>query len=369
MGLDKHKPILLRKDFSIDPFYAQNAQLASQSKSSLPNVETDVAIDKGQSSYYSVERVLKKLLENDKFIDTYLQRSRTQLGYVTQIRIANAVNCYGVGEETDLNGIYKKFFDQHINDFHGDGNKTLSSVAIDFLKADMSNFDINGAKHSFQSYEDAYGKQLNPDQYVCPTATSALQVSNDIVVKVEFSEDVKRPTNFINVMVCNKQTNGQFVQAVELNADAMVQFPSLTSTTYIYKEWLSGIKELYIHIPTTFTLYNENKNASASDYYEHEDVARNMTIVKVTINARHFMLNNIYQVHVCGQSLPLQIHNYGSEKLFSDVVLPSMLKTLCVQPTSNSTNVNCIYDDTYQTYTLYFMCYGTDEQAVKIFGD
>ena len=68
----------------------------------------------------------------------------------------------------------------------------------------------------------------------------------------------------------------------------------MTSTSYIYKEWLSGIKELYIHIPTTFTMYNENPHANDASYYAYENVKNNATLLKITINRRHFNLNNIY---------------------------------------------------------------------------
>lgn len=92
MGLDKQKKILLRNDFDIDPLYQKNAPLSIENKTTLPNLEDDVMIDKRQSVYYSFEHVLKKLLDNDKFIDSYLQKTRTQLDYVTKDRLSAAVD-------------------------------------------------------------------------------------------------------------------------------------------------------------------------------------------------------------------------------------------------------------------------------------
>ena len=361
MGLDKRKPILLKNDFDIDPLYAQNAQLSIESKSTMPYLAQDVAIDKGQSTYYSVEYVLQKLLANDKFINEFMNRNTSQLSYVSKERLSSSIDQTNATISPDTSSIYANAYESHLDEFHGNGNATLVSVANDFMKVDMSNFDYDGAKKNFL--------ECSPSATDIPTSQDAMQLSNDIVVNVEFSDQVRRPTNFVNALVCNRMTGMKFKSAIELDLDMMIQLPALTSTSYIYKEWLSGIKELYIHIPTTFTMYNENLHANDVDYYMHENVKDNATLLQVTINRRHFNLNNIYQAYICGQSFPLQIHNESNNLHYADVILPSMLKTLCVQPSGKSTNVECIYDDVQQTYTLYFVCYGTDEQAIKLFCD
>ena len=77
-------------------------------------------------------------------------------------------------------------------------------------------------------------------------------------------------------------------------------------------------------MPTTFTFYNENLDG--------EHVNENATWIQVKLNARHFKLNHIYQAHICGQSLPMQMHNTDeSNPYFNDVVLPSMLRTMCLE--------------------------------------
>jgi hypothetical protein len=63
---------------------------------------------------------------------------------------------------------------------------------------------------------------------------------------------------------------------------------------YIYKKWLSGFKELYIYLPTTFTYYKGNDVIYGD---EHPD--KNATFIKVGINYRHFKFNHIYQAHIC----------------------------------------------------------------------
>ena len=358
MGLDKLKRILLKDDFNIDPLYQKNAPLSIENKTTLPNLEDDVMIDKRQSVYYSFEHVLKKLLDNDKFIDEYLNKTRTQLDYVTKARLDEAVS--STIQTTAGIKIYNDYLAKHLSEYHSNQSYPLSDVAENFVKSDLSNFDANGARENFQ--------KRYPDQQQLSSSTS-IQISNDFVVKVEFSENERRPTNYVNAAVLNKMTGGQFRSSIDAETNMSTQIPSLASMTYIYKEWLSGMKELYVHLPTTFTMYNENKDASLLDFYKGEKIDENKTIIQLKINRRHFKWNHIYQAYICGQSLPLQIHNESNYAYFSDVILPSVLKTMCVQPNGSEDNVNCIYDENTSMYTLYFTCYGTDEQAIRIFGD
>jgi hypothetical protein len=63
----------------------------------------------------------------------------------------------------------------------------------------MSNFDAYGAKNNFQK---ADGTITN----------DSLNLSNDIVIDVEFddSDNVRSSTNYIAVYVCNENTNWTF---------------------------------------------------------------------------------------------------------------------------------------------------------------
>ena len=45
--------------------------------------------------------------------------------------------------------IYENAYESHLDEYHSNGNATLISVANDFMKADMSNFDYDGAKDAF----------------------------------------------------------------------------------------------------------------------------------------------------------------------------------------------------------------------------
>jgi hypothetical protein len=63
----------------------------------------------------------------------------------------------------------------------------------------------------------------------------------------------------------------------------------------------------------------------------------------------------------------MQIHA-DKNPYFSDIVLPSMLRSLCVA-NGNESNTEMIYDRKASMYYLYFVCYGTDSQAIRIFAD
>ena len=366
MGLDKTKPILLKDDFIADPFFPKNSLLKTQVKSYLPTLKEDVQIAKSQNVHYSFEYVLKRLLDNDKYISRYISLLNDQIEYLTppgttaESRLSAAVDTTGVDTDESHMTIYQEYLQQHLNDYHSNPQiYSLSSVHQNFIKSDMSNFDEEGARQNFQERHET---------------GQTVQIKNDIVVNMEFSDsgDDGKQTNYVNVAVCNDKTNGVFKSTMNANASMIGLMPSTNDVSYIYKEWLSGMKELYIYVPTTFTFYNENPKIADADYYKNEDVKSKSTIVRLKINRRHFNIQNIYQAFICGQSLPLQIHNDNEGNVYySDVVLPSVLKTLCLTDDSSphSSNVECIYDEEQSTLTLYFTCYGTDAQAIRIIGD
>ena len=143
----------------------------------------------------------------------------------------------------------------------------------------------------------------------------------------------------------------------------MNAIPDMTDCKYIYKKWLSGFKELYIYLPTTFTFY---KGLDLEYGEEHPD--KNATFIKIGINYRHFNFNHIYQAHICGQSLPMHIETTKEKPYFNDIILPSMLRSMCVSDELTN-NTDMIKDNRTSMYYLYFTCYGTDAQAIRIFGD
>jgi len=76
MGLLKKKPILFSKDFkdSADPFHDENVKAKAVHKSSLPNDKQDILVKKSQAVFFTVDNILQKLLDNDRFIQQYLEK-------------------------------------------------------------------------------------------------------------------------------------------------------------------------------------------------------------------------------------------------------------------------------------------------------
>jgi len=115
----------------------------------------------------------------------------------------------------------------------------LSSAEAQYLDIDASNFDEAGARSHFM-------------------LSAGSSLSNDMLVEVEYddSPNVRRASNYVNVTVANRQTRWAFKQNIVEQVGTASNIPKLDTCTYIYKRWLSGLKELYIHLPSTFTFYN-----------------------------------------------------------------------------------------------------------------
>ena len=366
MGLDKTKRILLQQDFERDPFKATNTILSAQSNTSLPTSQEDVLLAHGQNVYFSVQNSLKRLLQNDVFIQNFLSKSNDFVKYAAQHGLLSSLSSdINVDVLATAHRIYESYLSVHEYEYHGapgsiDGisaaTEMLSSVNDKYLDSNLANFDRAGAMKNFQKTSQSDG-QLS--------SCSSFALSNDFVVKYEFddSPEILHPLNYVNVEVLNRQTGGIFKQVMNTQLVTTHIVPKVTETKYIYKEWMSGFKELYVYIPTTYTFYNENVDG--------EDINKNATWIRLNVNARHFGFNHIYQTHICGQSLPMQIHNESSTiSCFNDVILPSMLRTMALGSTiETDTNTGSIYNSYDSKYVFYFVCYGTDAQAIRIFGD
>lgn len=333
-------------------------------------------LDKGQSLFYSVEYALKRLLQNDEFAENFFKKSSSQVELAVDAGLLTSQKVDENMTAPQATGIYKQYYDRHLREYHGKDSNSfehvvfeggvadcmISDVARIYANADMSDFDEPGALSAFQKRMplDTDGIQALSAMPML-SACNDIALSNDVLVETEFSDSpaVRRASNYVNVTVLNARTNHAFRQKMTDQTQTMDVVPSLGECTYIYKRWLSGFKELYVYLPTTFTYYQENMHG--------EDVNKNATWICLRINKRHFQFNHIYQAHICGQSLPMQIHNEEAGH-FNDVILPSMLRTMCTSD-DEAVNTQMIYDSYNAQYVLYFVCYGSDSQAIRIFGD
>lgn len=359
MGLNKTKKILTQADFHLDQFAQENMRLSAASQNSMPTDADDIMLAPRQNVYYSIEHALKRLLQNDLFIDKFYKTGGNFVSSAVEHDLSIALSS-NITIDPSTTTIYNNYLNQHINEYHIGTNNILSTVNEQYLNTDFSNFDLNGALTAFQHKSGNSSQALEP-----LNKRGEVALSNDFVINYEFNDspNVLHPLNYVNVAVMNKKTGYEFKQIMKDKLTTSQPVPKPSESTYIYKEWMSGFKELYIYVPTTYTFYNENVDG--------EDINKNATWIRVRINARHFHFNHIYQAHICGQSLPMQIHNDNTNiNYFNDVILPSMLRNLALGSVNESEgNTNSIYDPYYSQYVLYFVCYGTDAQAIRIFGD
>ena len=116
------------------------------------------------------------------------------------------------------------------------------------------------------------------------------------------------------------------------------------------KKYKSNIKELYIYIPTTGTQYVNHvegmQYCSNSNYAFVRSntktaisgtVADLKTKLRVWLDAEHFSFNEIYNVFINGNSLPLKIftdkdkHDEGeSQQYFHSYMEPSIVNSMPV---------------------------------------
>ena len=155
--------------------------------------------------------------------------------------------------------------------------------------------------------------------------------------------------------------------------------------TYLFRRWMSGITEIYVHIPTTNTYYI-NHVASTPNYNINEDTTelsaanvtqfgRNKTVfkhnpnepgvyttVKLALSRYVFFIDQMLEVQACGNSLPLKIYketvrengsdnDFEAAQYFNSYIAPTVLTSTLL---------------TNDDYIFNFACFGADEQAIKL---
>ena len=141
------------------------------------------------------------------------------------------------------------------------------------------------------------------------------QVSNDIVFEQYWGDD----------------SDWNITLSVEnhLTSQANANF------TYLFRRWMSGMTEIYVHIPTTNTYYinhvpsspNYNINETITELtaanvshfgrdkqvFSH-DPNNSYTKIRLTLSRSVFNINMLLNVQACGNSLPLKIYRETIEE-------------------------------------------------------
>lgn len=121
-------------------------------------------LDKGQSLFYSVEYTLKRLLQNDKFVENFFKKSSSQIELAVDAGLLTSQNVDKNMTSPQTTGIYKQYYDNHLREYHkkdlnsfkhtdfegGVADCMISDVARIYANTDMSDFDEPGALLVFQ---------------------------------------------------------------------------------------------------------------------------------------------------------------------------------------------------------------------------
>lgn len=72
MGLLKDKKILIDTNFTKDNYYTENSYYKTINKMSFPTTSSDIEVQANQPIFYSINNILNRLLDNDKYIERYI---------------------------------------------------------------------------------------------------------------------------------------------------------------------------------------------------------------------------------------------------------------------------------------------------------
>ena len=312
-----------KNTFNTNKFLAQNILNEYAQNISLPNNSETNQVQPNQFVNGTINLFFKKLLDNDKIISCYIDQLDNKINK-TEASISANFKQEDQNYNTDNIAIkYNLLSTEHINTYH---NKNSS---IEILNTNAALNDCSDLK--LELTEQKLTKIEETDNQFCAT--------DDEVIEFEFDDDDLEQTHII-VNVYNKATSYQKAFYI---MDERIQgnIPSLIKVPYIIKKWISGIKELYVYLGTTFTFYNSVPDTD------------NPTLIDLSLSKKHFNINEIIDLKITGQSFPIKIDISTTNRLYTDKILPSVV-----------TDVKTSNDEEY--YHLYFACYGTDSQAISI---
>lgn len=212
-------------------------------------------------------------------------------------------------------------------------------------------------------------------EYSWQTATDDadnLMVHNDIIQECMFGtyadgDIVAYSHNFLNS--CDIETEEGYSTEIQ-------------ELSYVMKRWMSGITELYISIPTTSTFYLPNQygasNCKTGDVISYErknlldfgesivqqdsTISTHYTKLMVGIASAEYSVDNLLDVQINGNSLPLKIYKDTNA---SKTTLAGQLYRSFIQP-SICTNYDLTKTDGDGYMYFNFACFGSDAQAIRL---
>ena len=221
-------------------------------------------------------------------------------------------------------------------------------------------------------------------------------VENDIIDTIERGGESEDSNSFVKVAVRNWATMNISTEAFYSDDNFISKFTDPTSgkvfdistVPYIVKNWKSGLKEIYIYVPTTATYYINNPQGISNSLYSYNSIGRQnvpgvsntnilescCTDLRVYLYNLYFGIKTIVAAQCIGNSLPLKIYkdNVNADDswkgFFDTVVQPSVLRSLPKTSDESVNNVRVCTDDS-ERICLDFSIYGTDAQAIRIIAE
>lgn len=286
-----------------------------------------------------------------------------------------------------------------IEQIYGIVNDNIKKIIEKHVKALHSKnsliFKVNekaSNRLTFISKED-----LHNDIYDTSMADGIRIVKNDVIDSITYGgQSSDDQNNYVKVGISNWALNSMSTTNTYADSNFVTGFtdPSSGKTfdisvvPYVVKKWKSGVKEIYIYVPTTGTYYMNNPQGISNSKYSMNVISRrnvngrsavnilqdSCTTLRVYLYNSYFDIKTIIAAQCVGNSLPLKIYkdNVNAEEewkgVFDAVIEPSALRTL---PISNGVNVNNITSMTDEFGRIYldFSVYGTDSQAIRIIAE
>ena len=277
-------------------------------------------------------------------------------------------------------------------------NEELAKVIAEHIEKDHkeSSFITKLNKKADVNLSFLSTADKHEDKFKYDVANGVRVIENDIIDTIEIGGEDSKSDSYVKVAVKNWATNNIETEAFYSEDGFVSKFIDPTSkktfdistVPYIVKNWKSGLKEIYVYVPTTATYYINNPQGMSNSLYSYNAIGRQnipgvsnvnilescCTTLRVYLYNSHFRINTILAAQCVGNSLPLKIYkdNVNASDswkgFFDTVVQPSVLRTLPMTKDGSVNNVRVCTDETDRIY-LDFSVYGTDAQAIRIIAE
>lgn len=277
-------------------------------------------------------------------------------------------------------------------------NEELAKVISKHVSKDhLSSSFISEINQKADNNLDFFSKEdKHEDKYYYKIANGVRVVENDMIDTIERGGDTSVGDTYVKVAFKNWATAAIETESFYSDNGFVSKFVDPTSgktfdvsrVQYIVKNWKSGLKEIYIYVPSTATYYINNPAGMSNSLYTYNSISRvnvpnvsNVnslpdccTQLRVYLYNSHFRIKTILAAQCVGNSLPLKIYKDNVNEddswkgFFDTVVQPSALRTLPKTSDKDVNNVRVCTDDLDRIY-LDFSIYGTDAQAIRIIAE